>query len=303
MPKSRRRAVARKKSSTIVSKKRATIAQDQLAAISQAGFKRATVILDTVVQFENDLAQDLERVALRLGKFYDARRSALRSVFTPAPPRRKKVHKSAINLTAVVPHSPKLGLVFLIFGGVLLLFPTAFKHYQEISMPKFALPTIRIALPQSKPTSLVKALEPIKIDSQLLAPKEPSQAPQRIVVPSLNVDLPIIEANVVNGYWQLSDTTASHGVGSANPGELGNVVIFAHARDDLFGPLRKAQKATIIYVLTKDHWYKYQVQDIKLVDPTDVQVIAPTKDEELTLYTCDGFLDSKRLIISAAPLR
>jgi sortase A len=105
----------------------------------------------------------------------------------------------------------------------------------------------------------------------------------------------------VNGFWELSETSASHGVGSSNPGQLGNIVIFAHARDDLFGPLRNIKQSTMIYILTQDRWFRYEVKETKLVDPGDIQVIASTTDETLTLYTCDGFLDSNRLIITAKP--
>ncbi len=142
---------------------------------------------------------------------------------------------------------------------------------------------------------------PIKIKSELLSKKDTREVPIRILVPKYKVDLPIIEAKVVNGLWELSETTASHGVGSANPGDKGNIVVFAHARDDLFGPIRYIQKDDEIYLLTKDKWHKYKVEETKLVDPSEVKVIAPTKKETLTLYTCSGFLDSKRLIVVAKP--
>jgi sortase A len=119
----------------------------------------------------------------------------------------------------------------------------------------------------------------------------------------MSLDIPIVEARVIDGFWELSETTASHGVGSANPGELGNTVIFAHARDELFGPLRNLRQDAFVYVLSKDRWFRYQVIETKLVDPNAVEVIAPTEDEILTLYTCSGFFDTKRLIVVAKPLR
>ena len=91
-------------------------------------------------------------------------------------------------------------------------------------------------------------------------------------------------------------------MGSASPGDAGNTVIFAHARDELFGPIRELKKDDAIYVLTKNSWHKYTVLETKFVEPKDVEVIAPTTDETLTLYTCSGFLDSKRLIVIAKPL-
>lgn len=141
---------------------------------------------------------------------------------------------------------------------------------------------------------------PIKISDKLLTKENiQAEAPLRIVVPSVSIDLPVIESQVVNGYWELSETTASHGVGSGNPGHIGNTVIFAHARAGLFAPLRGIKKSQLIYVLTKERWYRYQVDQIKEVKETQTEVVAPTTTETLTLFTCSGFLDSKRLIVTA----
>lgn len=108
---------------------------------------------------------------------------------------------------------------------------------------------------------------------------------------------------MVNGYWEVSETTASHGLGSAYPGQLGNTVIFAHAREGLFLPLRDIRAETVIYVLTNDRWHRYKTTDVKTVASNQVEVIAPTNDETLTLFTCSGFLDSKRLVVVAKPER
>lgn len=168
----------------------------------------------------------------------------------------------------------------LALGFLLIAFPTAYGGYSYI--------------PESDS-------EPILIDKQLLGTSESSQKPIRIIIPAVQIDLPIVEARVVRGLWELSDTTASHGMGSGNPGDQGNTVIFGHARDELFGPIRELKKDNVIYLLTKNRWHQYTVIETKLVDTKDVEVIAPTKDETLTLFTCSGFLDSKRLIIVAKP--
>ncbi len=155
-----------------------------------------------------------------------------------------------------------------------------------------------IALAQTAPPSP----NPIHIDKNLLTQSAPvEEIPSRIVIPTLAIDLPVTPSRVIDGYWELSDTTASYGLGSSHPGENGNVVIFAHARKGLFLPLRNIQKLADIYVLTKSHWYVYQVADIKSVDPSDISVIAQTAHPTLTLYTCSGFVDEKRLIVTAKP--
>lgn len=143
--------------------------------------------------------------------------------------------------------------------------------------------------------------EPIKADNRLLTPPKAVHPILRIIIPSRKIDLPIVEAKVVAGYWEVAETTASHGVGSAYPAENGNVVIFAHARAGMFLPLRDIKVDELVYILGYEKWYRYRVVRTKLVDPKDVEVIAPTETETLTLFTCSGFMDSKRLIVTAVP--
>ncbi len=187
-----------------------------------------------------------------------------------------------------------------ILGFLLVTFPGAYRFVANG----------RLRQPQSQVSQLasitdVKTLEdtPFRIDKKLLSDKVPTQPPLRIIVPSRKVNLSVVEAQVVSGYWELSETTASHGVGSANPGEIGNTVIFAHARNELFGPLRTIKKDEDIYVLTKDRWFRYTVIETKLVDPSQIEHIKSADTEQLTLFTCSGFLDTKRLIVHAKPLR
>lgn len=205
--------------------------------------------------------------------------------------KRHRTHKKISRVT--------IGFWLIALGFLLIAFPTAFKALTSVPYPQTPAPeTVITTLPSTQQT-----LGPIQIDKLLLGASEPSQQPLRIVIPSLSVDLPVVEAPVINGYWELSETSASHGVGSANPGDPGNTVIFAHAREELFGPLRSSKKENLVYILTKDHWYRYRITNIQMVDPKATEVIQPTKDETLTLYTCSGFLDSKRLIVTAKPLR
>lgn len=187
----------------------------------------------------------------------------------------------------------RLPVLFILAGVLLIFFPTLFTKVSELPSKK-PLPTTT-----NQVTKLPKS--PFKIDPKLLSSKQQIQAPQRILIPKYKLDLNIVEAKVVDGFWEISEVSASHGVGSANPGENGNIVVFAHARDELFGPVRNIAKDDEIYLLTKDRWHKYTVSETKLVDPSQIEVVSPTTKETLTLFTCSGFLDSKRLIVKAAP--
>src|SRR3989344_740790 len=142
---------------------------------------------------------------------------------------------------------------------------------------------------------------PIVINSKLLESREVQNIPVRIVIPKSNIDLKVIPSKIVNGYWELSENTASYGLGSGYPQSKSNTVIFAHAREGLFYNLKDVKVGEIIYVFTKDKWFRYKVNKIKTVYPNQIEVIKPTKNETLTLYTCSGFYDVKRLIVTAVP--
>lgn len=123
--------------------------------------------------------------------------------------------------------------------------------------------------------------------------------PQRIVVPAISTDIAVKPAKVIKGKWEVFEDSAAFGLGSTEPGKAGNTVIFAHARKGLFLPLRDIKNSDKVYLMTKDKWFAYEVKEIKEVLPSDISVIKPTEDETLTLYTCSGFADSKRLIVVA----
>lgn len=190
--------------------------------------------------------------------------------------------------------------MLIVIGLFTLLFPAAYEaarnpRSSEISPQLEATPSgALVGLPSN---------QVIRIHKDLLTTKSVAEAPLRIVIPAYQVDLPIQTSRVIEGYWELSETTASFGLGSAFPGEKGNTVVFAHARKGLFLPLRDIRKGTDVYLLTSHLWYRYRVTETKLVDPNRVEEVSPTEDEILTLFTCSGFLDSKRLIVTATPLR
>jgi LPXTG-site transpeptidase (sortase) family protein len=142
---------------------------------------------------------------------------------------------------------------------------------------------------------------PIKIDAKLQNSKAVENIPVRIILPKSDIDLSVVPAKIVDGFWETSETDASYGLGSGLPGTRSNTVIFAHAREGLFYNLKYVKSGDSIYVLSKNKWYKYSVNKITAVYPDQKEVILPTKNETLTLYTCTGFNDEKRLIVTAAP--
>lgn len=143
--------------------------------------------------------------------------------------------------------------------------------------------------------------EPVKIDSRLITGPS-SNTPERIIIPQTKIDIPISVSPIINGYWKVYEDRAGYGIGSGIPGESGNVVIFAHAREGLFLPLKEIKTGDLVYLLTSGSYLSYKVKNIKEVLPNQTEVISPTLNQTLTLYTCSGFLDKERLIVIAEPI-
>jgi LPXTG-site transpeptidase (sortase) family protein len=125
--------------------------------------------------------------------------------------------------------------------------------------------------------------------------------PDRITIPDLEIDLPVKKAKIVNGYWEVFDDQAGWGDESGYPGEAGNQVIFAHARKGMFLSLRQVKKDTVIHIFAGAREFSYKVVDYKEVLPNDISLIQKTSDETLTLFTCSGFADTKRMVVTAKP--
>jgi len=83
--------------------------------------------------------------------------------------------------------------------------------------------------------------------------------------------------------------SAGHIPGTAIPGQPGNVGVAAH-RDAQFRSLSGIRKRDQIQLATVDRDYKYEVISTKIVNPEDVSVLAPLKNQNtLTLVTCYPF--------------
>jgi sortase A len=106
----------------------------------------------------------------------------------------------------------------------------------------------------------------------------------RIELPRLGVRAMVREG--------IDDRTLRRAVGhipaTALPGEPGNVGLAGH-RDTFFRQLRNVHKNDHIAIRTLNGEYDYVVDSLKVVRPSDVQVLASTGKNMLTLVTCYPF--------------
>jgi sortase A len=126
----------------------------------------------------------------------------------------------------------------------------------------------------------------------------PTAAPNqaiRIQIPALNVDAPIVQGD---GWEQLKKGVGQN-VGSANPGQSGNVVLSAHndVYGELFRFLDKLQPGDQVVLYTQQRQYTYVVDRTAIVEPTAVEVMAPTESPTVTLISCYPYLINKQRIV------
>ncbi len=125
----------------------------------------------------------------------------------------------------------------------------------------------------------------------------PEQA-RRIQIPAINVDKPIVQGD---DWEQLKKGVGQH-IGSAQPGQTGNMVLSAH--NDIFGEifrhLDKLQPGDEIIISTEVNAYTYVVREITTVEPTAVQVMAPTGFPSATLISCYPYqVNTQRIVVFA----
>lgn len=90
---------------------------------------------------------------------------------------------------------------------------------------------------------------------------------------------------------------AGHIPGTPLPGAAGNVAIAAH-RDSFFRSLGGIEPQDRIRLRTREGDWEYTVESTRVVQPTNVSVLANSGQPELTLVTCYPFR-----FVGAAPLR
>lgn len=120
----------------------------------------------------------------------------------------------------------------------------------------------------------------------------------RIQIPAINVDAPVVQGD---NWEQLKKGVAQH-IGTPNPGDKGNMVLSGH--NDIYGEvfryLDHLNPGDIVILFTSQRQYTYVITGTQMVEPTAVEVMAPTPDARVTLISCHPYLvDIHRIVVSA----
>ncbi len=137
--------------------------------------------------------------------------------------------------------------------------------------------------------------------ANLPAPTPSVEQAIRILIPAIKIDAPVVQGD---GWEQLKKGVAQH-IGSADPGQSGNVVLSAH--DDVYGELfrnlDKLQPGDQVILYSQQRQYVYIVDRTELVEPTAVEVMASTGAPTVTLISCYPYLVDKQRIVVFAHLQ
>jgi LPXTG-site transpeptidase (sortase) family protein len=129
------------------------------------------------------------------------------------------------------------------------------------------------------------------------------ELPTKIMIPSIGVDLPIDLGEIKNGVWQISYNNPTFLNTSARPGTGGNIVIYGHNKKIIFGNLPYLGIGQKIFIKTvSGKIYTYIAYQKDFVGSDRVDLVSPTKKEELTIYTCWGIFDTQRAVVKAKPI-
>ena len=116
--------------------------------------------------------------------------------------------------------------------------------------------------------------------------------PRRILIPRINLDSPVVLAGIVNGEWVVPRFVAGHLEGTALPGAGSNVVLTGHVDSvnsgNVFARLDELALGDRITLVSEKAMFDYAVVEKKVVRNTDIDVVLPTPEEQITLITCTG---------------
>lgn len=134
--------------------------------------------------------------------------------------------------------------------------------------------------------------------SNLPTPMSVPEQAVRIQIPAIRVDAPVVQGD---SWEQLKRGVGQH-IGTPNPGENGNIVLSGH--NDVYGEvfryLDRLNAGDTVILFSNRRQFTYIIMGTQMVEPTAVEVMAPTPDARVTLISCHPYLvNDHRIVVSA----
>lgn len=187
-----------------------------------------------------------------------------------------------------------------ILAGLSVVLIILFLQYNRLI---FA-PIMAYVSPGNAPASEIEAIDPTITQTVSADP--------RLIIPKLNVDVPIHFDVPLNEVMSAMNSGVAHyriAGASAFPGEIGNFVITGHSAGDIyssnpykfiFSGLERLEDGDLIYVNYQSVRYTYRVIRKEVVEPSDVKaLVMETNKPLITLVTCTPLGTSRyRLLVT-----
>ena len=209
-----------------------------------------------------------------------------------------------------------LGLIYIVFNGLSVLDTLNRELASALSLaPGLAEPTPLIGpvvLPSGHtPPKAGEAARPNEaeipahlrplVQAYAAAVEVPTPGPEQalgIQIAALGISAPIVQGDD----WEALKRGVGQHIGSANPGQNGNLVLTGH--NDIYGEVFREldvlQPGDEIEIFTATKSYTYVVTETLIVEPTFVDVMEPTSNATLTLISCYPYrVDTQRIAVMA----
>lgn len=265
-------------------------------------FKRTGRILPGVTALDSAQREIAHRV-----KIEDGPSSQTVSTKVEASPASRRINRLLLAVEVI----GVIGLLYVLLSGAGALQILNREVAQALAVEAVPTPLITaVVLPSghTPPTSpggarpndseIPEHLRPLVQSMPVVNVPAPGPAHARsIFIPRLwNDAAPVVQGT---GWEQLKKGVGQF-VGSANPGEEGNLVLSAH--NDIFGELFRdldqLKPGDEILIQTSTQDYTYFVTGTRIVEPTEVSVLEPTAKPTITLISCYPYLvDNQRIVV------
>lgn len=158
----------------------------------------------------------------------------------------------------------------------------------------------------SRPKVEVDYLAPARM---FVAPMQPTPTPAppppvdlrptRVTIPAIGVDSTIVEVFLQDGTWQVADYAVGYHNGTGIVG-TSNMVLAGHkgVRGAVFRDLEQVQPGDEIVITAAGQHFQYRVRTTGNVWPSQVEVMFPTQQPQVTLLTCTNW-DTQRFVVVA----
>ncbi len=188
-----------------------------------------------------------------------------------------------------------LGVTLVVLGGLIITYPFWPKVQYALSKHQPIIPY------QTRLTSGGQLATTVTLSQLPIIQDKPRPAGNRLVIPSIGVDMPILEGPTQKvldrgGIWHIPSTS--------NPVKGGNTVLSGH-RWMYLPPssrtlylLDKVQLGEPVIVYWQGQEYDYRIGRREVVNPSRVDILDNTTQPQLTIFTCTPLFSTKyRLVL------